>query len=424
VKTLGSLLLFDCYLNKRDEDDFRLFNANDIRWTFEMITSVCYQQELRIADGIETTPYNAERTIGSAIWRITQGENEIIYTNSIWRGADRLLDGYYTSAQWHPTLWIVDARAGADDKPVRPEEFFQTIRKRVDQGHIVLLPVDGVSRALEILLQLHDFWEHQGLPQTIYFLSYKSQQIIETVNQTSEWFHQNLTKIVLQTTQSCFDLPKVSCISDINDLPPNGFVVLATSDTLEHGFSRRIFLKNCSKPSQLIYFTTRQPKGSLAEMLRTDNTHRDLPLIEEFKEPLTGDDLLSYRKQEVERMSYATVDHFSDSDESDDGNQPEADTGKLLAAQPLRNRFQFAMPKRPPLTDYGLHIEHADYAKGAQHAALVDEKTAQAISQSLVVRSIVEEPEDVPSKYYGNELVFAFKATLMYFDFEARTNRR
>jgi hypothetical protein len=122
----------------------------------------------------------------------------------------------------------------------------------------------------------------------------------------------------------------------------------------------------------------------------------------------------------MERLRDATVDRFSDSDEMDDENQPEAEVGKLIAAQPLKSRFQFAMPRRPPLTDYGVHIEHIDYAKGAQHAALVDEKTAQAIAQPLAVRSIVEDPEDVPSKYCKNKLVFTFRATSMYFDFEAR----
>jgi cleavage and polyadenylation specificity factor subunit 2 len=425
VKSLGSLLLFDCYLNKRDEDEFHLFNASDIRRTFDAITSMSYQEELTIGDNIIITPYKAGRTIGSAIWRITKGENEVIYTNSIWQGSDRLLDGYQTSAQWHPTLWILDARGGADDKTIRADEylsFFQTIRKRVDQGHVVLLPVDGVSRALEILLQLHEFWESQGLLQNIYFLSHTSQQIIETVNQMSEWLHQELTQKVLQTTQSCFDLPRVTCITDMNDLPPGGYVVLATSDTLEHGFSRRIFLANGSRPSQLVCFTTKQPKGSLAEMLTTDNTHRDIPLVEKLREPLIGEELLAYRQQqEMARLREATVDRFSDSDETDEENQPEADLGKVVTAQPLKSRFQFAIPKRPPMTDYGVHIEHADYAKGVQHAALVDEKTAQAIAQPLVGRSIVEDPEEVPSKYCRTEQLFQFKATSMYFDFEART---
>jgi Cft2 family RNA processing exonuclease len=379
-----------------------------------------YQQETRLGDSIVITPYNAGRTIGSAIWRIIKGENEVLYTNSIWRGTDKLLDGYATSAQWRPTLWITDARAGAEDKLGRLDDFFTQIRRRVDQGHVVLVPVDGVSRAPEILLQLNDYWMREGLPQNIYFLSHASQQIIETVNQMSEWLHERLTQHVLQTTQACFELPKVNCIVDVNDLPQGGYVVLATSDTLGHGFSRRIFLANCSKASQVVYFTTRQPKGSLAEALRADNTHRDLALVETYREPLSGEELLAFRQaREMERLREAIVDRFSDSDESDDADQPEAE--KPAAALPLRSRFQFAAPRRPVLTDYGAHIEHADYAKGAQHAALVDEKSAAAINQPVVVRSIIEEPEDVPSKYCRNELDFAFRATALYFDFEART---
>jgi cleavage and polyadenylation specificity factor subunit 2 len=423
VKSLGSLLLFDCYMNKRDECDFRLFSATDIRRTFDSIYSMTYGQEMRLGDNIIVTPYNAGRSIGSAVWRITKGENEVLYTNSIWQGNDRLLDRFAMSPEWHPTLWILDARAGAGEKQKPVDEFFfKQIRMRVDQGNIVLLPVDGVSRALEILFLLNEHWTQRSMPRNIYFLSHTSKQVVETVNQLAEWLNESVKKMVLETTLSPFDLEKVEYISEMSDLPQGGVVVLATSDSLEHGFSRKIFLQSASRPNQLVFFTTRQPRGSLAESLRTDNTHRDIELLEQYREPLTGAELLQFRQmRDLERAGEATIDRFSSSDEPSDYEGPE-EPDKVVVPQTLKNRFQFASQRRQSPTDYGSSIDHSEYAKGIQHAALVDEQTAQQILAPVVIRSIVEEPEDVPSKFVQNKLVFQFRATCDYFDFEARTN--
>lgn len=428
VVALGSLLLYDHYRNKLDEGDFDLFNAQDIKSTFHSITWMTYQQEMHLGE-IIVTPYKAGRSIGGAVWRITKGQNEIIYTNSIYHGNDKHLDGFTSISQWHPTLWILDARGGgeigSDSKRKPIEEFFRPILDKLNRGKVILFPIDGVARTLEILLQLNDKWKQDQIPYPIYFVSHCSQQILDTVNQMSEWLASKLTEMVVDTNESPFDLAYVKCINSIEELPrpESPFVVLATSDTLEHGFSRKIFLNFVGETAaDLVYFTTHEPKNSLAEQLRRDNTHRELHLIKKYRKLLEGQELLEYRRnKEMERSSELIVDSFSDSDESEDDEIQENDARPAPTVQ-IKSKFQFTSAKKAPVTDYGAHIEHADYAKGVQHAALIEEKQATSILQSQPQRSIIEEPEDIPSKIITQEHHMTFRALSMYYDFEARTN--
>jgi hypothetical protein len=68
-------------------------------------------QEMRLGHKIIIMTFNAGCSIGSTIRRIAKGENEVLYTDSMLVATDHLLDGYQTSAQWHPALWIIEAGA-------------------------------------------------------------------------------------------------------------------------------------------------------------------------------------------------------------------------------------------------------------------------------------------------------------------------
>lgn len=426
VKLLGAYLLYDHYCNKIEEGDFNLFNTNDIVTTFNSIEKMTYQQENEIGDHIIITPYKSGRSIGGAVWKITKGQNEIIYTNSIYNGNDKHLGGFNQDdiSQWHPTLWIVDARVGSErpnDERNMVMNFFNPITDRLDKNKTVLLPVDGLARTLEILIQLNDYWAKINDQRPIYFLSHKSDEICKAVNQLTEWLNKDLTEKVMNSIEAPFDLKYVHCITDISEIPSlnsEPCVILATSDTLERGFSRKLFLKYIGNSTNLIIFTTKEPDGSLSEELRLDNTHRTLNLVEKYREPLQGTELFEYKqKKEAEHNQ---IIHSSESDsESDDENMESK--GSNLGQTIMKNKFQFTMRSKKPFSDYGRQINPADYAKGVNHAALIDEKVQSQII-APTSRSFLEEPEIGPSKFIENELQFDYRATSKYYSFEARTN--
>lgn len=428
VQSLGAYLMYDHYYNKIEEGDFKLFNATDIRKTFDFITTMTYQQEKELGDNIIITPYKSGRSIGGAVWKITKGQNEVIYTNSIYNGNDKHLGGFNQAdiSQWHPTLWIVDARGPErserpnDEKAMRMN-FLNPITKKLDENKTVLLPVDGLARTLEILIQLNDYWAKNNDSRPIYFLSHSSQQICKYVNQLTDWLNKDLTEKFINSIETPFDLKYVRCvteISEISNINNEPCVILATSDTLERGFSRKLFLKYIGNLTNLVFFTTREPKGTLSEQLRIDNTHRTLNLIERYREPLKGAELDEYRqKKEAEHNQ---IIHSSETDtETDDENMEDKTSG--ISQMTIKNKFQFTMNKKPPVTDYGLQIDPQEYAKGVSHAALIDDK-AQPQMSAPVPRSFLEEPDDVPSKFIENEIQFDFRATSKFYSFEARTN--
>lgn len=425
VSAFGKYLMSDHYRNKLDETEFDLFNINDISKTFDSISTMNYGQEMQLGDNIIITPYESGRSIGGAVWRIVKGQNEVIYTNSIYNGKDRHLNGFNQAniSQWHPTLWIVDARGSTNrqdtnDKNNLEKKFFRPILEKLKQNKTVLLPVDGLARTLELLMVLNDFWEKRpNDPRPIYFLSHYSVDIYDTVNKFTDWLNSDLKKKFTETLEKPFELPRIRCIKKIEDIEGLGqqpCIILATSDTLERGFSRQLFIDTIGRSSNLIFFTTAEPKNSLAEQLRVDNTHRQFTLIERHREELQGVELIEYNaKKDAEQAI-----HSSESDESDSDDHQEVSS---ITQATIRSKFQFSMKKKSSVTDYGVEVEAADYAHGVEHAALLSEAMAAQITAANEI-SVLQEPELPPSKYEEKEISFFFDATSQFYSFEARSN--
>lgn len=433
VVSLGSYLIYDHYCNKLEEGPFNLFNANDIKKTFGSITTMTYQQEKELAHGIVIIPYNSGRSIGGAVWRIIKGQKEVIYTNSICNKNDMHLDAFNTDivSQWHPTLWIVDSRAGTEKpkKDMNIDSFMNDLIKKLQNGYKILIPSDGLARTLEILYQLNKKWTDYRLPFPIYFLSHSSKLIVNTVNQMSEWLSHKLEASAVETIEAQFELKHVKCIRDISEITnfQTSMIIFATSDTLERGNSRKIFLKYVGgQRGNGVYFTSREPKGSLAEKLRMDNTHRVITLTERYRCPLVGDELLEYKRQkEMERVNEAVIaSSDSDSDvDVDDESDDDKNTNISVNTFNLMSKFQFHPLPVQQITDYGVAIQVADYTKGIQHAALIDENSLTAIGLNQTTdKSLIEEPEDYPCKFIENTIDFNFNASSMFYDFEARTD--
>ena len=86
----------------------------------------------------------------------------------------------------------------------------------------------------------------------------------------------------MNSIEAPFDLKYVHCITDISEIPSlnsEPCVILATSDTLERGFSRKLFLKYIGNSTNLIIFTTKEPDddnielaiAALTEIVRTED---------------------------------------------------------------------------------------------------------------------------------------------------------
>ncbi|KAH0787055.1 cleavage and polyadenylation specificity factor subunit 2 [Histomonas meleagridis] len=436
IVTLGAYMLYDHYCNRLEESVFDLFNANDIKKTFDSITSMMYEQEKELANNIVITPYKSGRSIGGSVWRIVKGQKEIIYANSIYNKKEMHLDGFNSDliSTWHPTLWIVDSRASnlsnsKKQREVSPLDFAIQILKKLSDGRIVLFPVDGLSRTLELLYRLNAKWVEVGAQFPIYFLTHSSSLILNTVNQMSEWLSKDLVEKAVSTIEAQFELKCVKCVTDINEIQIQGpMVIVTTSDTLERGNSRKIFLKFVgNQPQNAVCFITHEPKNSLAENLRLDNTHRTLQLVERYREPLEGDELLEYkRKKEMERNE-AVIEAASDSDQDDDDESSDDDIRSVVSVNQLnlKSKFQFNLPFVPKITDYGVEIDHQEYAKGIGQRAIINEKSATAKGlQQPVYYAVMEEPEDVPCKFIEKSIDFNYRASSidLQYCFEARTD--
>jgi len=426
VASMGSLLVYDHYLNKLDEEEFSLFNAHDIEVTFSKINTMTYEQEEQL-DGKNITiiPYRAGYSFGGAVWRIIKGQNEIIYSVSL--GTNGLyLDGFEPKPDWHPTLWILDSRAPEADSNQTQRNlttYWREIKIKLDNNKVVLYPIDGTSRALEILLQLETKWNEANWIYPIYFLSHSSKAILDVAQTNSEFLSQEKRERVTAENASPFKLTHITPITTFAELPIDtslSYVVVASTDTLEHGFSRRVFYEVATREN-LILITQREPRNSIAESLRTDNTHRSFEVLVKKREPLTGKEKDDYYQNQALQQDVLDISSvFGNASDSEDASDTEAQKEKITQVSQVSIQQGFQFKYRPPkrVTDFGTDINIEDYAKGVESATIM--KNTALLQSISTNQRVLQEPKFEPSKFIAEKTSVHCKATALFFDFEGR----
>ena len=444
VPMLGSLVMYDAYLNKLEEEDFQLFKAIDIDTAFQKVNRMTYSQSEQL-DGKNITiiPYNAGNTLGGTVWRIMKGQNEVIYSVSVGNNST-YLSSFAVEQGWHPTLWILDA-AGPDrfvqTSDLVEKQFWGEVFRKLDEKKIVMFPTDGVSGSLEVIMMLVEFWKHmkqdkQAYP--IYFLSHSSTAVIKNSQSLSSFLSKAVQDKIIDAS-SPFDFTEFNskkeifkCITSLAELPPVGpCVVVASTDTLEHGFSREVFFQ-IMEFDNLIVFTEREPFGTLAYQFVNDNTHRPIQLRVKRRVPLAGQELLDYKKsqnakQENELMTAEDAweligdDDDDGSDEDSDSDMTKGDSTMQNSAYQvtqasIRDVFQFKHKNPLPLTDFGCEYDRDFYSHGATPAAKVDQSKLIALNANE--QNFIQEKVFPPSKFEEELKIFQYRATTIFYNKE------
>ena len=77
---MGQKLLYDAYESKRNEEDFQLYNLDDVDFVSKLFIELKFSQKYDFdSKDVEFSPQSAGHTLGGSIWRITKGTEEIIY---------------------------------------------------------------------------------------------------------------------------------------------------------------------------------------------------------------------------------------------------------------------------------------------------------------------------------------------------------
>ncbi|CAI0552561.1 unnamed protein product [Linum tenue] len=200
VFRLGLLTMYDQYLSRKAVSDFDLFTLDDVDSAFLSITRLTYSQNHHLSgkgEGIVIAPHVAGHLLGGTVWKITKDGEDVVYAVDFNHRKERHLNGIVAESFVRPAVLITEAYNALSNQPHRAQrdrEFLEKIVRTLEGGGNVLLPVDTAGRALELILILEEFWAQRNLGYDIFFLTYVASSTIDYVKSFLEWMGDSIAK--------------------------------------------------------------------------------------------------------------------------------------------------------------------------------------------------------------------------------------
>nr|XP_043631723.1 cleavage and polyadenylation specificity factor subunit 2 [Erigeron canadensis] len=459
VFRLGLLTMYDHYLSRKQISDFDLFTLDDIDTAFQNVTRLTYSQNFHLpgkGEGIVIAPHVGGHLLGGTVWKITKDGEEIIYAVDFNHRNERHLNKTVLENFVRPAVLITDAYNALSNQPSRrqrDQEFLDAIQNTLRANGNVLLPVDTAGRVMELLLILEQYWEQHHLTYPIFFLTYVSSSTVDYVKSFLEWMSDAIAKSFEHTRDNAFLLKHVTLLinkSELEKVPEGPKVVLASMASLEAGFSHDIFVEWAPDAKNLVLFTERGQFGTRARMLQSDPPPKAVKVTLSKRVPLVGEELAAYeeeqekiKKEEAlkatlvkEEESNSLVTDISKADLMIIDGHTQVDAAGLRGEayrDVLIDGFGPPSSVAPMFPfydhssewdDFGEVINPDDYVikdedmdmgfmpVGGDLDGKLDEGTA-----SLML-------DTTPSKVVSSELTVQVKCSLVYMDFEGRSDGR
>ncbi|XP_058205943.1 cleavage and polyadenylation specificity factor subunit 2 [Rhododendron vialii] len=464
VHRLGLLTMYDQYVSRKQVSDFDLFTLDDIDSAFQNVNRLTYSQNFHLSgkgEGIVIAPHVAGHLLGGTVWKITKDGEDVIYAVDFNHRKERLLNGTVLESFVRPAVLITDAYNALNNQPSRrqrDQEFLDAILKTLRADGNVLLPVDTAGRVLELLLILEQYWTQHHLTYPIFFLTCISSSTIDYVKSFLEWMSDSIAKSFEHTRDNAFLLKNVTLLinkSALDKVPDGPKIVLASMASLEAGFSHDIFVEWAPDVKNLVLFTERGQFGTLARMLQADPPPKAVKVTMSKRVPLVGDELAAYEEEQNRiKKEEALKASLIKEEESKAPHGSHLSVGDPMAIDDSSTHAKSDVPARydgvygdiftdgftPPSSsiapmfpfyenssewdDFGEVINPDDYVikeedmdQGSLQVGGDPNGNLDEGSASLIL-------DTAPSKVVSYELTVQVKSSLLYMDYEGRSDGR
>ncbi|KAG6422572.1 hypothetical protein SASPL_119149 [Salvia splendens] len=418
---LGNLLLLSAFdLNQVSE--FDLFTLDDIDSAFQNIIRLTYSQNYYMSgkgEGIVIAPLAAGHLLGGTFWKITKDGEDVIYAVDFNHRKEKLLlNGTVLESFVRPAVLITDAyNALLSNQPPRrqkDQQLLDAILKTLRADGNILVPVDTAGRVLELLLILE---------------------------QASQPYDNALLHVTLLISKS-----------ELEKVPDGPKIVLASMASLEVGFSHDIFVDWAADSKNLVLFTERGQFGTLARVLQSDPPPKAVKVTMSKRIPLVGEELAAYEeeqnrkrkeealkatliKEEESRATLGAEQAVGDPMIIDAKIKQPSSNGAALQHGAFKDVFIDGFVSPPSSAgpmfpfyentfewdDFGEVINPDDYTRN-------DEDMDQASMQVGEFNGKLDEAsaslflDATPSKVVSSEQTVYVKCSLVYMDFEGRSD--
>ncbi|KAL9085422.1 MAG: hypothetical protein Q9159_004711 [Coniocarpon cinnabarinum] len=261
-------------------------------------------------EGLTITAYPAGHSVGGTIWHIRYGSESVVYavdwsqarenitSGAAWLGGGATSGSEVIEQLRQPTALVCSSKrsqivATSGGWRARDEHLLRHIQQTIQQGATVLIPCDSSARALELAFLLERAWvDHVELRNAkLSMATHQSDATMKYARSMLEWMDENVVKDF--ETQAApraapgqasrgsqpFDFKYLKLIERKSQLDrvltsSGAKVFLASSDTLDWGFSRDI-LSSMHEDSHSLVVIPFTPSSSDADARES----RDLSLI-------------------------------------------------------------------------------------------------------------------------------------------------
>ncbi|MGC8670109.1 MAG: beta-CASP ribonuclease aCPSF1 [Candidatus Micrarchaeia archaeon] len=288
TRDLAALLLNDYIKLVERSGGAPLYEEKDVRKMLTHMITRDYEEVTNITDELKLTYHNAGHILGSAIVHLHVGEGiyNIVHTGDMKYGFTRLFDPASTKYPRIDTLFIESTYGGANDitkgRNDAETELMDTIKRTIDNGGKVLIPLFAVGRSQEIQLVLENYMTN-NIKYKMDAPVYLDGMILEASaihTAYPEYLKESLRNRILNN-RSPFENEIFEVIkgerSDINEKGPA--IILASGGMLNGGASLEYLRMLAEDPKNTMVFVGYNSSNSLGR--RIQNGLKEVPLPDE-----------------------------------------------------------------------------------------------------------------------------------------------
>ncbi len=259
------------------EGSWAPYSLKEVRKMILHTIALDYEEVTDIAPDIRLTLYNAGHILGSAMihLHIGRGLHNILYTSDFKYAKTRLLNRAHDVFPRVETL-VMESTYGATEQRPREEsekELIDVIKKTIESGGKVLIPVMAVGRAQEIMIIIEDAIRKGFLPEVDVYID---GLLHEATAIHAKHYNLLASDIAGRIARHDNENPFLASFfkrvktkeerEEIVHGPPS--VILATSGMLTGGPSVEYFKMMAHDPRNALVFVSYQVKGTLGRRVK------------------------------------------------------------------------------------------------------------------------------------------------------------
>ncbi|MBI5797397.1 MBL fold metallo-hydrolase [Candidatus Woesearchaeota archaeon] len=255
------------------------FDIGDVKQMVKQTICIGYEEVTDITPDIRLTFYNAGHILGSAMshLHIGNGLHNMLYTGDMLYDNSNLLAKAITKFPRLETV-IIESTYGSKDDVLPPREeseaaLMDIIKKTIERGGKILLPVLGVGRSQEIMIMVERAFREGTIPQCPIYVQGMVWDVTAIHTAYPEFFNAAMRKQIFYESQNPFTseiFKRIGSQKEMHQVMESGEpgIIIATSGMLTGGASVEYFKVLAENPKHSVILTSYQAEGSLGRRIQ------------------------------------------------------------------------------------------------------------------------------------------------------------